>query len=61
MQGAILHSHLLPFQAQDEFDGSGQTKILDPEDVARAVLYAASQPDHVGINEILVEPKEAPI
>ena len=35
-------------------------KILDPEDVGRAVVYAVSQPDHVAVNEILVEPKECP-
>jgi len=29
---------------------------LDPEDVARAVLYALEQPPHVDVNEILVRP-----
>jgi len=29
---------------------------LKPEDVARAVLYALSQPGHVDVNEILVRP-----
>lgn len=29
---------------------------LKPEDVARAVLYAVSQPSHVDVNEILVRP-----
>ena len=51
-------SHL---QAQDEYLGSDTSmKILDPEDVGRAVVYAVSQPDHVAVNEILVEPKECP-
>ena len=27
-------------------------KVLDPEDVARAVIYALSQPDHVAVNEV---------
>ena len=27
---------------------------LDPDDIARAVLYAVSQPPHVDVNEILV-------
>lgn len=35
-------------------------KVLDPEDVARAVLYAVTQPDHVAINEVLIEPREEP-
>lgn len=29
---------------------------LEPEDVARAVMYALSQPAHVNVNEILVRP-----
>ena len=33
---------------------------LDPEDVASAVLYAVTAPNHVGINEILIEPRDAP-
>ena len=33
---------------------------LDPIDVARTVVFAASQPEHVAINEILVEPRDAP-
>ena len=33
---------------------------LDPADVARTVVWAVSQPEHVGINEVLVEPRDAP-
>jgi len=33
---------------------------LDPMDVARAIVFAAGQPEHVAINEILVEPRDAP-
>ena len=33
---------------------------LDPEDVGGAVLYAVTAPSHVGINEILIEPRGAP-
>lgn len=32
---------------------------LQPEDIARAVLYALSQPAHVDVNEILVRPTPA--
>jgi NADP-dependent 3-hydroxy acid dehydrogenase YdfG len=30
--------------------------VLHPDDVARAVIYAVSQPPHVDVNEILVRP-----
>ena len=29
---------------------------LDPDDVARVVMFAVSQPRHVDVNEILVRP-----
>ncbi len=29
---------------------------LQPEDVARAVLYAVGQPAHVDVNEVLLRP-----
>ena len=31
-------------------------KVLDADDIARAILYAVSQPEHVSVNEILVRP-----
>mmetsp|Transcript_5586 Transcript_5586/g.10471 ORF Transcript_5586/g.10471 Transcript_5586/m.10471 type:complete len:1297 (+) Transcript_5586:166-4056(+) len=34
---------------------------LDPDDVARAVLYAVCAPPHVALNEILIEPRAAPV
>jgi len=32
--------------------------VLEPEDVARAVLYAAEAPAHVAVNEVLIEPRD---
>jgi NADP-dependent 3-hydroxy acid dehydrogenase YdfG len=32
------------------------TEALRPDDIARAVIYAVSQPPHVDVNEILVRP-----
>jgi hypothetical protein len=49
------------FQAKDAFDGSSKCKILEPSDIANAVIYATSQPEYVGVNEILIEPREAPV
>ena len=31
-------------------------KVLEARDIAEAILYAVSQPEHVGVNEILVRP-----
>ena len=36
-------------------------RVLDPEDVAEAVVWALSRPDHVSVNEILVEPRDEPV
>ncbi|KAF2670685.1 acetyl-CoA synthetase-like protein [Microthyrium microscopicum] len=36
-------------------------KVLDPEDVASSIIYALQQPQHVAINEVLIEPRDEPI
>lgn len=33
-------------------------RTLDPQDIADAVVYALSQPDHVAVNELLIRPTE---
>jgi NADP-dependent 3-hydroxy acid dehydrogenase YdfG len=35
-------------------------KVLDAEDVANSIIYALRQPEHVGVNEIMIEPREEP-
>jgi NADP-dependent 3-hydroxy acid dehydrogenase YdfG len=35
---------------------SSLDKVLESEDIAQAILFAVSQPDHVAINELLVRP-----
>ena len=37
---------------------ANQWQLLKPQDVADAVLYAASAPPHVAVNEILIEPRD---
>jgi NADP-dependent 3-hydroxy acid dehydrogenase YdfG len=41
------------------FDNPGEGR-LEPDDIARAVLYAVSQPAHVDVNEILIRPTAQP-
>ncbi|MDP8974704.1 MAG: SDR family oxidoreductase [Actinomycetota bacterium] len=36
-------------------------RVLDPEDVAASVVHVLKQPDHVAVNEILVEPRDEPV
>ena len=42
------------------FDSPPQIEALKSEDVARAVMFAVSQPPHVDVNEILVRPTAQP-
>lgn len=48
-------------EAVKEFGEPTGAKVLVPDDVARAVVYAVTQPQHVAVNEILVEPREEPV
>jgi len=48
-------------EALEKFGAPTGAKVLEPEDVARAVLYAVSQPEYVAVNEVLIEPREEPI
>lgn len=36
-------------------------QVLDPEDVAGSIVYALKQPEHVAVNEVLIEPRDEPI
>lgn len=56
-----LLSHSGDSEALEAYGGSSGAKVLDPEDVAASVVYALSQPEHVAVNEILVEPRDEPV
>lgn len=39
-------------------EGGDRNAVLDPEDIANAVVYAVTAPPHVGVHEILIEPRD---
>ena len=45
-----------PGMVDTPFFDNRPTAALEPHDIARAVMYAVSQPPHVDVNEILVRP-----
>ena len=45
-----------PGMVDTPFFENRPTGALEPDDIARAVLYAISQPAHVDVNEILIRP-----
>lgn len=38
--------------------GFDRGSVLDPEDIANAIVYAVTLPGHVGLHEILIEPRD---
>jgi NADP-dependent 3-hydroxy acid dehydrogenase YdfG len=48
-------------EALDLYGQPGGARVLDAEDVAAAVVYALTQPEHVAVNEVLVEPRDEPV
>ncbi|KAH8899743.1 enterobactin synthetase component F [Thozetella sp. PMI_491] len=48
-------------EAIEKYGTPTGAKVLDAEDVAKAVVYALCQPEHVAVNEVLIEPRDEPI
>jgi NADP-dependent 3-hydroxy acid dehydrogenase YdfG len=48
-------------EALGEYGGASRARVLDPEDVAASVVHALVQPEHVAVNEILVQPRDEPV
>ncbi len=48
-------------EALELYGSPSGARVLDAENVAASVLYALSQPDHVAVNEVLVEPRDEPV
>ena len=50
-----------PGMVDTPFFDNRPTGALEPDDIARAVMYALSQPPHVDVNEILIRPVNQPL
>ncbi len=48
-------------EALQEYGEPTGARVLEPEDVAVSVVHALKQPDHVAVNEVLVEPRDEPV
>ena len=48
-------------EALELYGKSSGARLLEPGDVAASVIHALGQPDHVAVNEILVEPRDEPV
>jgi NADP-dependent 3-hydroxy acid dehydrogenase YdfG len=42
------------------FDSPPEIEALQPEDIARAIMFAVQQPPHMDVNEILIRPTAQP-
>ena len=48
-------------EALKKYGEPSGAKVLDAEDVANSIVYALKQPQHVAVNEVLLEPRDEPI
>jgi NADP-dependent 3-hydroxy acid dehydrogenase YdfG len=48
-------------EAMAQYGTPSGCRVLDPDDIARAVVYAITQPSYCSVNEMLVEPRLEPI
>ena len=49
-----------PGMVDTPFFDNRPTNALEPDDIARAVMFALTQPPHVDVNEVLVRPIHQP-
>jgi len=58
---AIKTTVIEPGMVDTPFFDNRPTGALEADDIARAVIYALSQPPHVDVNEVLVRPVNQPV
>jgi NADP-dependent 3-hydroxy acid dehydrogenase YdfG len=58
--GAIRVTSIEPGMVDTPFFSNRPANALEPDDIARAVLYAMRQPAHVDVNEMLIRPTAQP-
>lgn len=56
-----LHAMSGDEEALELYGRPSGARVLDPEDVAASVVHALRQPEHVAVNEVLVEPRDEPV
>jgi NADP-dependent 3-hydroxy acid dehydrogenase YdfG len=49
-----------PGMVDTPFFDNAPSGALEPADIARAIVYAISQPPHVDVNEVLIRPVNQP-
>ncbi|MBJ7470835.1 MAG: SDR family oxidoreductase [Solirubrobacteraceae bacterium] len=60
VDGKIRVTLIEPGMVDTPFFDTPKPDALQPDDIARAVLYALDQPSHVDVNEILIRPTSQP-
>ncbi len=48
-------------EAEKHYAEPTGARLLEPEDISSSILHALEQPDHVAVNEILVQPRDEPV
>jgi NADP-dependent 3-hydroxy acid dehydrogenase YdfG len=60
VDGKIRVTVVAPGKVDTPFFDSKPEHALEPDDIARAVIYALDQPPHVDVNELLIRPTAQP-
>ena len=56
-----LPDHITDEDAREGLSGLLELERLEAEDIAKAIVYAVTQPERVSVNEILMRPTQQPV